>query len=363
MIRTYHRRFFRRVAEVSYGLLAGGMGVVLSWVGLQQVGVSLPEDLALAGLGVALVGGACALVGTAFVLVWNAPRARTLSAEREISLVRRVRGFVCADSKALVCSGATTLELDGLEADECQRLNEKYASSVHEFESGPPARAALWWMCFLGCGLQVALVLAALGVTIDHLMPLTLYTSTFVASFAALVFARDRDVRIGLDGVRIGDEFVPYSSLQQLVLRKGRLAALRKDGRYVPASLKLDASLAEALDALVQDRIDAETSGGEAYELQKDETFEAWLRRVRGRFNDTSFREAPASVDRAKELLRDAKVPFQVRVAVAVALSPIDPEYVGETLGGLVHPQVASLKEALELPAEKQDSELRALVS
>ncbi|MFK8003079.1 MAG: hypothetical protein AB8H86_26150, partial [Polyangiales bacterium] len=86
-------------------------------------------------------------------------------------------------------------------------------------------------------------------------------------------------------------------------------------------------------------------------------------KRVRGRFDVTSFREAPASVESAKELLRDAKVPFRVRVGVAVALAPIDAAYVGEALEALAHPEVADLQEALSLPSEEQARSLRQLVA
>jgi hypothetical protein len=165
-------------------------------------------------------------------------------------------------------------------------------------------------MALVGTGLVASGVLAALGVTIDHLMPLAVYTSIFVASTTALLSASARDLRIGIDGVRMGSEFVSYASLQQLAVDEGRLILVRRDGRRIAGSLEVAPEIGQALDTLVQERIDAKASGGEAYDVQHEESFEAWLKRVRGRFEATSFREAPASVDKAKELLRDAKVPL-----------------------------------------------------
>ena len=361
-IRTYRRVASRRLAKACYGLVAGGMGALLSVVALNAVGVLVPEVIALAGLGVAFVGALTALVGTVWVTLRQSVRARTLSAEQELTLHPKVRGFVASGAKVLVCVGRETLEFDGLTAGEVRRLETKHASQARAFESGPAARAEFWWMFFVGSGFVVALALAMVGYTIDHLMPMTVYTATFVASLFVL-FAREGNVRIGLDGVRMGRDFVPYSALQQLTVRNGRLSLVRKNGSAVDGSLRMDGAFVRALDELVQTHIDAKSKDGEAYEVQSEESFDAWLRRVRGSFDATSFRKAPASVEDAKALLRDAKVPFRVRVAVAVALSPVDPEFVEEALDDLAHPRSASLKAALALPSDARDLRLRKLIA
>lgn len=363
MMRRHYRRFARRTAKACYGLVAGGMGILLSFVGLKKLGVPLEEGIALAGFLAAVLGLVSALPISAW-LVWAQRRREPgFAVGQELSLQGDIQGIVSSGTKVLVCTGAASFEVDGLRLDEVRRLKEKHASETHHFEAGAPARARLWWMALVGTGLVSSSVLAVLGVTIDHLMPLAVYTSIFVASTTALLSASARDLRVGIDGVRMGSEFVSYASLQQLVVDGGRLILVRRDGRRIAGSLQVAPEIGEALDALVQQRIDAKTSDGEAYEVQQEESFDVWLKRVRGRFDATSFREAPASVDSAKELLRDAKVPFRVRVGVAVALSPIDPAYVGDALDGLVHPEGAALKEALSLPSEEQAPSLRELVA
>ncbi|MFK8002017.1 MAG: hypothetical protein AB8H86_20645, partial [Polyangiales bacterium] len=322
-LRKYYRRFARRAATTCYGLVAGGLGVLLSFVVLQKLGLVTNENVVLGGLAVAALGLVSALPTSAF-LVW-AQRRRTSAGAvgQEVALGGSVQGVVTSGTSALVCTDGPSFELDGLRPEEVRRLQEKHTSATHFFESGPPARARLWWLSLAACGVLSSAALAVLGYTIDHLMPLAVYTSVFVAS-ASVLGVQARDVRIGIDGVRMGLEFVSYSSLQQLTTARGRLVVVCRDGRRILGSLQVTQELGEALDALVQPRLDAAASGGEAYDVQNEESFDEWLKRVRGRFDVTSFREAPASVESAKELLRDAKVPFRVRVGVAVALAPID---------------------------------------
>lgn len=362
-IRKHYRRFARRAATACYGLVAGGMGVLLSFVVLQKLGQATNEYIALAGLAVAALGLATALPVSAFLAWAQRRRVPPLPVVQEAVMHGSVQGIVSSTAEAFVCSGGVSFELEGLRRGDLRRLEEQHTSETHLFESGAPARAKLWWLTLAACGVVSSVVLSVLGYTIDHLMPLAVYTSVFVASATALAVSA-RDLRIGIDGVRIGSEFVSYAALQQLTVEKGRVILVRRDGRRIASSVEVAPELGEALDALLQLRTDAKTtSDGEAYDMQNEESFEAWLQRIRGRFDATSFREAPASVDRAKELLRDAKVPFRVRVAVAVALSPIDPAYVGEALDGFVHPKSSDLQEVLALPLDAQGTRLRELVS
>lgn len=360
-ILKYYRRFARRAATACYGIVAGGMGVLLSFVVLQKLGLAANENIALGGLALAGLGLVSALPISAS-LAWAQRRRVPAAAGQEVAMQGSIQGIVCSATQALVCTGGTSFELDGLHPEEVLRLQEKHALETHVFESGAPARWRLWWMTLAASGVLSSALLAILGYTIDHLMPLAVYSSVFIASAAALAVSA-RDVRIGIDGVRMGSEFVSYASLAQLTVDKGRLVIVCNDGRRIRGSLQVPQALGEALDALVQPRLDAAAAGGEEFGLRSEEIFEEWLTRVRGRFDATSFREAPASVDCAKELLRDAKVPFRVRVGVAVALAPIDPTYVNNALAALAHPESVDLQEALSQPSEAQAKSLRELVA
>lgn len=362
-------RLARRSAKVCYSLVGVGMGLVTAFYVLLQPGVALHEWVAYVGFLLTLFAPVYAVLIAVGLRLSRAklPVNGELDESERCLTIGGTR-IAAADVDALVVCDAVHLYSKGV-SYEFQDLNQSQRESIeralapptHYFETGPAARAGAWWSVWVA---SANILFGAIwaGSSFYYATPLAIFASLSLASASVLLFRHDMSLHIGLDGVRIGREFVPYASLRPFKAAKGRLVLVRTDGRQIRGSIRVDDAFLRALDAQVRRRIEADPRDGEAFELQENETPKAWLQRVRSRFTAKTFRDAVVPVEAAKALLSDAQTSFRVRVGVAVALAPFDAEFVNDTLDQLAHPKGEELREALELPADAQEVRVEKLV-